>query len=220
MALKGTKAGAKTRLLLALWELGAIAAEIRKGDLTKKIVKKGEKSGDYQELFDELSSAAAISFLARNKIAIDLDRVRDLLSVALEDEDFEFKAQVGRSTANALLRLIREVVKVGVSVDLKPTTEAAKITSYEEFKQVALAVYDSLNRDFNLDNLVPIYRIRREIGDRVSRSEFSEWLLKMQENDVLQLLEGSVEDGAPDKIEDSITTRVSGLRCYAKRLDE
>jgi hypothetical protein len=79
-------------------------------------------------------------------------------------------------------------------------------------------VYDSLNRDYNLDDLVPIYRMRREIGERVGRSQFNEWLLEMQANDIFQLLEGSVEDSAPDKIEDSITTKVNGLRCYVKRL--
>ncbi|HEY9906246.1 MAG TPA: hypothetical protein V6D18_01405 [Thermosynechococcaceae cyanobacterium] len=219
MVLKGKKAHARIRLLLTLWELCAVEAEVGRGEITRKIVRKGEKMADYQELFDELMDGGTIAIPRRNKIAIDSEQVRDLLGSALQDEDFEFKAQIGRNAANALLRLIREGTKAGVSVDSKPATEAAKITSYEEFKQVALTVYDSLNRDFNLDNLVPIYRIRREIGDRVSRSEFNEWLLKMQENDVLQLLEGSVEDGAPDKIEDSITTKVSGLRCYAKRLN-
>ena len=180
MVLKGKKAQARTRLLLTLWELCAAEAAVNKGEITKKIVRKGEKSADYQALFDQLITEGAIEIASRNKIVIDSKQVQDLLSSALQDEDFEFEAQIGRNAANTLLRLIREVVKVGVSADLTPATETAKITSYEEFKQVALTVYDSLNRDFNLDNLVPIYRIRREIGDRVSRSEFNEWLLKMQ----------------------------------------
>ncbi|MCF3609549.1 hypothetical protein L2E81_24310, partial [Planktothrix agardhii 1033] len=90
--------------------------------------------------------------------------------------------------------------------------------SYEEFKPIALQVYDQLNKDYNYDNLVPIYRIRRTIGDQVSRSQFSEWMLEMQANDIFQLMEGSVEDSAPDKIEDSISTELAGLCCYAKRL--
>jgi hypothetical protein len=81
-----------------------------------------------------------------------------------------------------------------------------------------LDTYDQLNRDFNLDNLVPIYRIRRVIGGRVSRSNFNAWLLKMQTEKVFRLQGGSVEDSAPDKIEDSVTTEVSGLRCFATRL--
>jgi hypothetical protein len=79
-------------------------------------------------------------------------------------------------------------------------------------------VYDQLNKDYNYDNLVPIYRIRRTIGDQVTRSQFSEWMLEMQANDIFQLMEGSVEDSAPDKIEDSISIELVGLRCYAKRL--
>ncbi|MCF3609423.1 hypothetical protein L2E81_23630, partial [Planktothrix agardhii 1033] len=90
--------------------------------------------------------------------------------------------------------------------------------SYEEFKAIALQVYDQLNKDYNYDNLVPIYRIRRTIGDQVSRSQFSEWMLEMQANDIFQLMEGSVEDSAPDKIEDSISIELVGLRCYAKQL--
>jgi len=33
------------------------------------------------------------------------------------------------------------------------------IESYEASKTVALEVYDALNRDFNMDNLVPLHQI-------------------------------------------------------------
>jgi hypothetical protein len=92
------------------------------------------------------------------------------------------------------------------------------IGSYEEFKSVTLDVYDKLNYEHNLNNLVPIYRIRREIGERVNRTEFNDFLLEMQADDIFQLQGGSVEDSAPDKIEDSIKTALDGLRCYAKRI--
>jgi hypothetical protein len=91
------------------------------------------------------------------------------------------------------------------------------IASYEDFKPVALEIYDRLNRDFNLDNLVPIYRIRREFGERVERSQFSEWMFMMQSDDLLKLLEENIEDGAMDKVQDSLTNRLGKLRCYAKR---
>jgi hypothetical protein len=94
-----------------------------------------------------------------------------------------------------------------------------KIEGYEAFKQVALDVYDRLNRDFNLDDLVPIYRIRREIGDRVSRSEFNEWLLEMQENDFIQLIGGEMIEITPDIAEDSIKTDLGAVRYYIKRLN-
>jgi hypothetical protein len=98
-------------------------------------------------------------------------------------------------------------------------TKEKAIASYEKFEHVALEVYDQLNRDYNLDDLVPIYRIRREIGERVSRSQFNEWLMEMQSNDIFQLIGGEMPDITQDKREDSITIPGGGLRYYAKRLN-
>ncbi|MHC5828567.1 MAG: hypothetical protein ACYT04_74885, partial [Nostoc sp.] len=69
------------------------------------------------------------------------------------------------------------------------------------------------------DDLVPIYRIRREIGDQVSRTEFSEWLLEMQADDIFQLMTGEIQDFNSDKRDDSIIIPGVGLRSYAKRLN-
>ena len=142
--------------------------------------------------------------------------------LGLQSSEFEFKANIGKNLANALLSLIRQMGHPPTTATAPvPATNGhgnAPIASYEEFKTTALQVYDMLNRDFNMDNLVPIYRIRREIGDRVSRSQFNEWMLELQAKDILHLQGGSVEDSAIDKIEDSITTEISGLRCYAKKL--
>jgi hypothetical protein len=65
---------------------------------------------------------------------------------------------------------------------------------------------------------MPIYRIRREIEDQISRTQFNEWFLTLQSNDVFQLLEESIEDSAPDKIQDSVITKLGKLRCYVKRV--
>lgn len=100
----------------------------------------------------------------------------------------------------------------------KSNGKVTKIDSYDAFKTIALETFDKLNQDFNLDNLVPIYRIRRTIGDRVERSKFDEWLLEMQATDIFQLQGGSLPDGDSTKLEDSITTELSGLRCYATLL--
>jgi hypothetical protein len=43
-------------------------------------------------------------------------------------------------------------------------------------------------------------------------------LLTMQADDLFQLQGGSLPDGDATKIEDSITTELSGLRCYATLL--
>jgi hypothetical protein len=44
----------KARLLLALWGLGALDAAVKKGDLNKRIVKKGEKAADYTTILESL----------------------------------------------------------------------------------------------------------------------------------------------------------------------
>jgi hypothetical protein len=136
------------------------------------------------------------------------------LANGLLSSDFGFEGQlVGSRLANAALRWFRQYQGVGVSVD----AIASKISTYDEFKVVASETYDQLNREFNFDNLVPIYRIRRAIGERVTRSQFNEWLIKMQADNIFLLQESGVEDSARDKLEDSVSTPISGLRCYATK---
>lgn len=216
--LKGTEAQANTRTLLALWDLGDAKKEIKKSELTARVQRTNEKAGDYKTIFEQLEKAGAIAIATKKRVVqISLtEQGLQMLGEGLKSADFEYDAGVGAKSVNALLKWIRQL-DGAVSVSTKAVE--AEITSYQEFKPVALDVYDRLNRDYNLDNLVPIYRIRREIGDRVSREHFSEWLLEMQENDFLQLQGGSLPDNDPAKIEDSISTEVSGLRCYAKLLN-
>ncbi len=223
---KGTESGVnehqtKTRLLLALWDMGGAKEEIKKSELIKRIIQTKEKAGDYQVFFEQLEKEGAITLTTKNRsVKVSLtDKGLQMLDAGLKSSDFESSAkQVRAKDFNTLLKWIRHLDGAVSTSNGQAKPTVAAIASYEEFKPVALEVYDRLNRDYNLDDLVPIYRIRRAIGDRVTRSQFNEWLLEMQADDLFQLLEGSVEDSAPDKLEDSITTKVSGLRCYAKRL--
>ena len=216
-------AKAKVRVLLNLWDLSGGKMKVKKGDLTKRIVRTNETSQRYVEVLGELQATGAIEYSLVNRVTlVELTaKGKEVLAQGLKSRDslFEFDgSQIGTRLGNSLLKWIRHqdgAASVGVE---KGKADAGAIASYEDFKAVALDVYDSLNRDYNLDDLVPIYRMRRAIGERVGRSEFNEWLLEMQANDIFQLIGGSVEDSAPDKIEDSITTKVNGLRCYAKRL--
>lgn len=203
-----------TRLLLAVWGWGA--QDVLKGKLTGRLKRKGEKSSDYQDVFAQLQSAGAIT-IAAGKVTIS-DQGIDLLGQHLKGADLAIEGTiVGAWVAKALCRWIQQAE---VSASASPTNgkvAGGAIASYEEFKTVALEVFDRLNRDYNMGSMVPVYRIRREIGDRVSRAQFSEWLFAIQSEDLLELLEESVEDAAPDKIEDSIMTKLGKLRCYAKR---
>jgi hypothetical protein len=215
--LKGTEAQAKTRVLLALWDMKGADEEVKKGDLTERVKRTNERAGDYQGVFEQLQTSGAIA-ISKNKISLSGKGV-ELLGEGLKNADFEFDSQIGAKTANALLKWFRETGTVGNGATATSNQVKEKaIASYDEFKPVALEVYDQLNRDYNLDDLVPIYRIRREVGDRITRAQFNEWLMELQANDLLQLQGGSVEDSAPDKIEDSIRNELGNLRCYAKRL--
>ena len=199
----------EVRVLLVMW--ASDEGSIGKSALNKRFSSKAAETNAVREGF---MTSGAIVASADGKLFSLTDAGKALLIEALAGDEFQFGSQIGAKMANDLLKWCRSQ-----STDVPSVKDKVAIESYEAFKVVALEVYDSLNRDFNMDNLVPIYRIRRAIGDRVSRSEFSEWLMEMQSNDLLQLLEGSVEDSAQDKIQDSIMTKVSGLRCYAKRLN-
>ena len=203
----------EVRVLLVLWDLGgeSITARMLNDRFNCKTPASKKK-----ETREKLMADGAIGTSADGKGFTLTDAGKTLLTEALTGDEFLFDGKImGTKLGNALLKWYRSQ-PTDVSV-VKDKVNA--IESYEAFKVVALEVYDRLNRDYNLDNLVPIYRIRRTIGDRVSRSEFGEWLFEMQVNDHFELLEGTVEDSAPDKLEDSVTTNLGKLRCYAKRLD-
>ncbi len=65
---------------------------------------------------------------------------------------------------------------------------------------------------------MPIYRIRRELGDRLPRQKFNEWLLEAQANDLVQLMGGDLPNVTADQLEDSVAIPGGGTRFYAKRL--
>ncbi len=210
----------KTRLLLTLWAMSSTEGEVKKSELTSKVKQKrnNKKIGVAQTIYEELKAAEAIKIYKQNQTPMVsiTDTGKRMLIDALSSPDFVFDGTVIASRlANGLVGLIRELNQGIISTT---SVKEAAINSYDQFKPIALQVYDQLNKDYNYDNLVPIYRIRRTIGDQVSRSQFNEWILEMQANDVFQLIGGSVEDSAPDKIEDSISTELVGLRCYAKQL--
>jgi hypothetical protein len=209
---------AKTRLLLALWDMGASKTEVAKGQLTKRVVQKNNKAADYQGIFDQLQQEGAIA-IAKNKFSLS-DKGVEMLGESLKKPEVKFEGTiVGTWVANALVRWIAQMDGAVSTPATQAKTKEKAIASYEKFEHVALDVYDHLNRDHNLNNLVPIYRLRKEIGDRVSREQFNKWLLEMQENEIFQLMAGEMPDITPDKRNDSITIPGGGLRYYAKHLN-
>jgi hypothetical protein len=207
---------AKTRLLLALWDMGGLEVAVNKGGLTDRVKRGKEKSGEYAPYLDDLAEQGAIALITkgRNTQILMTELGKQSLGAGLNGDDFAFGGnQVGSRVPNALLKWIRQMG------DLAPAASSApEISTYDEFKSVAIETYKQLNRDYNLSNLVPIYQIRRAIGNQITRSQFNDWMLEMQSKDILQLITGLVIDLTPDKEKDSITTELGGLRYYAKVL--
>ena len=209
----------EVRFLLVLWELREASireggeASIRKGEVNKRF---SDKRAEATAACANLVTEKAVEVSANGKKLTLTEAGKTLLSESLAGNDFTFSAQIGKKMANALLQWIRS--NPVTSAEPVAKAEGSTIGSYEAFKVVALETYDQLNRDYNLSNLVPIYQIRREIGDRVTRSQFNEWMLELQSKDILQFITGGVADLTPDKEKDSITTELGGLRYYAKLL--
>jgi hypothetical protein len=211
----------QTRLLLALWDLAGTEKKVTKGKLNDRAGRKKENADVYEKIYQQLEKEGAIAVVGNKRVvSVSLtNKGLQVLGEGLNGSDFSFEGTiVGAWVANALLRWMRQTNSAAAVTSVSGNGVKSAIASYDEFQKVTLEVYDKLNQNYNLDDLVPIYRIRREIGEQVTREQFNNWLLEMQTNDILQLQGGSVEDSAPDKIEDSITTKVSGLRCYAQRL--
>ena len=209
------------RLLLTLWNLGEGKGLVKRSVLLRSTCKGKEKATIHNDFLLKLQEDGAIAITDEKVVKVSLtDAGLQRLAAGMLADDFAFEGQlVGSRLANAGLKWFREnhglVVDENVVFESAVTESAPKISSYDEFKVVALETYDQLNRDYNFDNLVPIYRIRRAIGEQVTRSQFSDWLLEMQSNDVFLLQDGTIEDGAPDKLRDSVSTPISGLRCFA-----
>ncbi|NER27433.1 MAG: hypothetical protein F6J89_07290 [Symploca sp. SIO1C4] len=226
--LRGTEAQAITRLLLGLWDLGGAEREVTKTELiTDRVKLNKERVKDYQDILEKLQEKGAITIeVKKRKPYISLTETGlQMLAAGLNSSDFKFDGEELKprdKDINAVLRWLRESGTVGNGTSLSVNTAnnlKAAIASYEEFKQVVLDIYDQLNQEHNFNNLVPIYRLRQQISDRLTRSEFNEWLLEMQANDIFQLMAGEMSDITPDKREDSITIPGGGLRYYAKLLN-
>lgn len=209
----------KIRILLNLWDLGALETEINQGAFNQRIKGKSEPKKLYEQLYEELEGEGAITRTpVRNSFRISLTaQGLEILGKGLKNPQFLYtphqKPKV--KDVNAILKWLQGLNQ-GIATETSKEPQNQAITSYDEFKEVALAVYDRLNRDYNLDHLVPIYRIRREIGGRTSRSQFSDWLLEMQSNDIFVLIGGDDPNVTPDQIEDSIIPPIGNLRYYAK----
>jgi hypothetical protein len=198
---------AKTRVLLVLWAVAdGIDNAVLKGKI-KPLERTKEKPGDYDEVFAALAADGAITLTKyKSSYNVTLTQVGYGLLGDWLRSDFEFEGkQIGARMGNHLVKWITHVPHVSVA---NLSESAPKISSYDEFKVVALETYDSLKNDPEHGKLVPIYKIRRKIGDRISHDQFDEWLVEMHRNEDLYLHGGGKIDATQDQIIDSIYSDV------------
>ena len=98
--------------------------------------------------------------------------------------------------------------------EMKPVSKKYPLDDEKDFEDAVLNKFAELSAKYN--GLVPIYQLRRELGETVPRDKFNNYMLNMQGNDLLLLQGGSVEDSARDKIADSVHTELDGTRTYAR----
>jgi hypothetical protein len=211
---------AKTRLLLALWELGANEQKVAKGKLSKRVVSKGQKITDYQGILEDLQEQGAITILKKGSaISYTLNSPigLDVLGAGLRSDEFEFESgkTIGTWVANALLRWFRQVgVVVNKTVVLDNGVKVEVIGSYEEFK---LEILDKLDRSYSHAGLVPIWQIRKEVGNRLQRDQFNTWIMDMQAEQLLYLQSGEARGATEEQKQDSINSEIRGLLFFASK---
>lgn len=203
---------AKTiRLLLALWDLGGVGSEVKQGELTKRIVQKGQKKADYKKVLDELEADKAI---VATKTTLSLsEKGLELLNYNLINSDFAFSSQVGAKTANALLRIMRTMGEAGSKSE--KNGKAEEITSYDAFKVEAFKVFTELDKGYNYAGLVPIWHIRQVMGDSVKRTDFNDWIMQMQAEKAFYLQAGEAIGATEEQKQNSIESEIRGLLFYA-----
>ena len=204
---------AKTRLLLALWDLGANEQEVKKGLLTKRIVAKGQKMADYKGILEDLQGQGAVT-VSKTGYTLMSPIGLDVLGVGLRSGEFKFEGTiVGTWAANALLRWIGQINVVAASV----VSGGGVIGSYEEFKSEILDLFDKLDKSYSHAGLVPIWQIRKEVENRLQRDQFNAWIMDMQAEQLLYLQSGEARGATEEQKQDSINSEIRGLLFFVSK---
>ncbi|MBE9258246.1 MULTISPECIES: hypothetical protein [Aphanizomenonaceae] len=205
---------AKTRLLLALWDLGASQQEVKKGLLTKRIVAKGQKMADYKGILEDLQEQGAVT-VSRTGYTLNSPIGLDVLGAGLRSDEFKFEGTiVGTWAANALLRWIGQI---DVVVAAPVASGGGVIGSYEEFKSEILDLFDKLDKSYSHAGLVPIWQIRKEVENRLQRDQFNAWIMDMQAEQLLYLQSGEARGATEEQKQDSINSEIRGLLFFVSK---
>jgi hypothetical protein len=206
----------EVRFLLVLWELREASireggeASIGKGKVNERF---SGKRAEATAACANLVTVGAIEVSANGKTLTLTDAGETLLSESLAaGGGFEFSAQIGAKMANALLEWFRS--NPVTSAEPVAKAEGSTIGSYEAFKVVALETFDRLNREYCYSGLVPIWHARQEVGSTVSRTEFNEWTMQMQAEQIFYLQTGEAIGATESQKQDSIENEIRGLLFY------
>ncbi|MEG4507214.1 hypothetical protein QUA81_25245 [Microcoleus sp. F6_B4] len=215
-------AKAKVRVLLNLWDLGGGKMKVKKGDLTKRIVRTNETSQRYVEVLGELQATGAIEYSLVNRVTlVELTaKGKEVLAQGLKSRDslFEFDgSQIGTRLGNSLLKWIRHQDGAASVAVEKGKADAGAIASYEDFKSQALALFEKLDKGYNYRGLVPIWHLRRELGEQVSRENFKDLIMQMQADRLFYLQSGEARAATDEQKRDSISDDVRGLLFFASK---
>ena len=201
-----TKNQETTRLLLALWELGADKTALQKG----KLPDRAKKAAPFKQLVED----GAIKVEKQKSFSLVSLEAKGVEQLAEELKTVDFKLDgttTGAWLAKGLLKWLQQTETVTTIASTNGKAKKDTIASYEEFKSRALELFERLNKDFNYSGLVPIWHIRHEMDSSVKREEFNEWLMTMQGEQLLYLQRGQARGVTDDQMQGSITDDVRGL---------
>ncbi|XZN92751.1 MAG: hypothetical protein ACM65M_07945 [Microcoleus sp.] len=215
-------AKAKVRVLLNLWDEGEGKNKVNQGKLTKLIARTNETKKTYEPILKELEESGAIAYLReKGRSQVELTaKGKEVLAAGLKSQDslFEFDgSQMGARLGNALLKWMRhEDGALGVGVETGKGDVGA-IASYEDFMSVALALFEKLDKGYNYMGIVPIWHLRRELGERVKREDFKDLIMQMQADRLFYLQSGEARGATDEQKRDSISDEVRGLLFFVSK---
>ena len=138
----------------------------------------------------------------------------------LFNEELSFFSNLGPKTTNGLLKAFRELKHGEINATENVSKNGYKhvISSYKEFSSFVLDFCRKIDAEDNLDGLIPIYRVRREVGEVVDREQFDNWLFELQADNSLQMMGDDLSDTPQDQKDDSVQISGGNLRFYIKLL--
>lgn len=214
MAPKISPLYAETRILLSLFA-------IDKNEVSPSyFVPKGDK---YKQALSDLTEDGCLAETLKGKRYKKyslLPQGRHRLIENLANEELSFFSVLGPKTTNGLLKVFRELSHSG-TISTKNGTQNGNghaIGSYKDFSSFVLDFCRKIDIEDNLDGLIPIYRVRREVGKTIDREQFDNWLFELQADNQLQMMGDDLSDTPQDQKDDSVRIPGGNLRFYIKLL--